>query len=96
MHGTIVCGVSDPAELAAAIQLAAALGARLGLRLVLVHVIADTRQVEHDGTEEPGTWASRRSWRRSPERSATQPRRASCSETASTGSRRPRPRKEPT
>ncbi|MGZ4338331.1 MAG: universal stress protein [Gaiellaceae bacterium] len=52
MHGTIVCGVSDPPEARAVIQLAAALGERLGMRLVLVHVIAPTRQVER---YEPGT-----------------------------------------
>ncbi|HKS79367.1 MAG TPA: universal stress protein [Gaiellaceae bacterium] len=39
MGGTIVCGVSEsPDELSAA-ELARALGARLGLRLVLVHVV---------------------------------------------------------
>ena len=51
MHGTIVCGVSDPPEAHPAIQLVAALGARLGLRVVFVHVIAGTREVEHDETE---------------------------------------------
>ena len=40
MHGTIVCGVADSAEGRAAPQLAAAVAARLGLRLVLVHVVA--------------------------------------------------------
>jgi nucleotide-binding universal stress UspA family protein len=38
MAGTIVCGVGDSAEGRDAIQLAAALSRRLGLRLVLVHV----------------------------------------------------------
>ena len=38
MHGTIVCGVVDAPEGRAAAQLGAALAARLGLRLVLVHV----------------------------------------------------------
>lgn len=54
MHGTIVCGVTDAAEGRAVAQLAAALAARIGLRLVLVHVIAGTSQVEHDETEEAG------------------------------------------
>jgi nucleotide-binding universal stress UspA family protein len=38
MRGTIVCGVTDSAEARAAVQLAAALAARLDLRLVLAHV----------------------------------------------------------
>jgi nucleotide-binding universal stress UspA family protein len=37
--GTIVCGVTDSPEGRAAAQLAGALSARLGLRLVLAHVI---------------------------------------------------------
>jgi nucleotide-binding universal stress UspA family protein len=37
--GTIVCGVDDLAEARPAAELASALGARLGLRLVLVHVL---------------------------------------------------------
>ena len=37
--GTIVCGVSESAEAGSAAQLAGALAARLGLRLVLVHVV---------------------------------------------------------
>src|SRR5580658_5278368 len=43
MAGTIVCGVGDSAEGRDAIQLAAALSRRLGLRLVLVHVRPKTR-----------------------------------------------------
>jgi nucleotide-binding universal stress UspA family protein len=39
MGGTIVCGVSDAPDGRVAAELARALGARLGLRLVLVHVI---------------------------------------------------------
>ena len=39
MHGTVVCGVTDSAESRGAAQLAAALAARLGLRLVLVRVV---------------------------------------------------------
>jgi nucleotide-binding universal stress UspA family protein len=39
MGGTIVCGVSETAEGRAAADLAGALGARLGLRLVLVSVV---------------------------------------------------------
>lgn len=41
MNGTIVCGVTDAPEGRAAAGLAGALAARLGLRLVLVEVIAD-------------------------------------------------------
>lgn len=43
MHGTIVCGVTATPEARAAAQLAGALAMRLGLRLVLVHVV-DTRE----------------------------------------------------
>ena len=39
MAGTIVCGVSDSAEEKEAVELADALGSRLGLRLVLVSVV---------------------------------------------------------
>jgi len=39
MGGTIVCGVAETQEGRTAAELAGALGARLGLRLVLVHVI---------------------------------------------------------
>jgi nucleotide-binding universal stress UspA family protein len=39
MGGTIVCGVTDAAGGENAPQLARAVGARLGLRLVLVHVV---------------------------------------------------------
>ena len=39
MGGTIVCGVSETADGRAAAELAGALGARLGLRLVLVSVL---------------------------------------------------------
>ena len=38
-YGTIVCGVTESTEGRSAAQLARALGARLGLRLVLVHVV---------------------------------------------------------
>ena len=41
MRGTIVCGVSDGVESRAAVQLAGALAARIGLRLVLVHIVTD-------------------------------------------------------
>lgn len=37
--GTIVCGITESAEGRLAAELAHALGARLGLRLVLVHVV---------------------------------------------------------
>ena len=39
MRGTIICGVSETPDGRVAAELARALGARLGLRLVLVHVI---------------------------------------------------------
>jgi len=39
MGGTIVCGVGDTPDGRTAAELARAVGARLGLRLVLVHVI---------------------------------------------------------
>lgn len=39
MSGTILCGVTDSDEGGAAAQLARALATRLGLRLVLVHVV---------------------------------------------------------
>jgi len=39
MGGTIVCGVTESAEGRGAAELTAALGARLALRVVLVHVI---------------------------------------------------------
>jgi nucleotide-binding universal stress UspA family protein len=39
MNGTIVCGVGDAPQRSDAAELAGALGARLGLRLVLVHVV---------------------------------------------------------
>jgi nucleotide-binding universal stress UspA family protein len=39
MGGTIVCGVSETPDGRSAVELARALGSRLGLRLVLVHVL---------------------------------------------------------
>jgi nucleotide-binding universal stress UspA family protein len=39
MSGTIVCGVADSPDARGAAELARAIGARLGLRLVLVHVV---------------------------------------------------------
>jgi nucleotide-binding universal stress UspA family protein len=39
MGGTILCGVTDSSDGRAAAQLAVALGERLGLRLVLAHVV---------------------------------------------------------
>jgi len=41
MGGTIVCGVTQSTDARDAAELARALGGRLGLRLVLVHVIDD-------------------------------------------------------
>jgi nucleotide-binding universal stress UspA family protein len=45
--GTIVCGVSGSAEAVSAAQLAGALAARLGLRLVLVHVVEGLPRAAH-------------------------------------------------
>jgi nucleotide-binding universal stress UspA family protein len=39
MGGTIICGVRESSEGRSAAELACAIGARLGLRLVLVHVV---------------------------------------------------------
>jgi len=39
MEGTLVCGVTETPDGRSAAELAQALGARLGLRLVLVHVV---------------------------------------------------------
>ena len=47
VHGTIVCGVTHAPEARAAAQLAGALGARLELRVVLVHV-ADPHRADVD------------------------------------------------
>ena len=49
--GTIVCGVAESPEGRSAVELARALGSRLGLRLVLVHVIDGV----HPGTEDSVT-----------------------------------------
>lgn len=46
--GTIVCGISESAEGRLAGELAHALGARLGLRLVLVHVIEGVPPGTHE------------------------------------------------
>jgi nucleotide-binding universal stress UspA family protein len=43
MAGTVLCGVTDSAEGHAAAQLAGALSERLGLRLVLAHVVDGVR-----------------------------------------------------
>ena len=44
MGGTIVCDVTDPLAGRSAADFAAALGARLGLRVVLVHVGAEAER----------------------------------------------------
>ena len=54
MRGTIVCGVNDSSQGRAAVEVAAELSERLGLRLVLVHVgdgIAARRGDGEDGDE---------------------------------------------
>lgn len=48
MGGTVVCGVTEAPDGLSAAELARALGARLGLRLVLVHVVDGVPQ----GTQE--------------------------------------------
>jgi nucleotide-binding universal stress UspA family protein len=48
MGGTIVCGVAETAAGRTAAELAGLLGARLGLRLVLVHVIDGVPAVSHE------------------------------------------------
>ena len=44
MGGTIVCAVSESSEARSAVELATALRARLGLRLVLVSVVDGVRR----------------------------------------------------
>jgi nucleotide-binding universal stress UspA family protein len=56
MSGTIVCDVTEPAAGRSAAEFAAALGARLDLRLVLVHVLTGVP----DGAEESLTARQRR------------------------------------
>jgi len=46
--GTIVCGVTESADGRSAAELAGALGARLGLRLVLVHVLEGVPPGTHE------------------------------------------------
>jgi nucleotide-binding universal stress UspA family protein len=57
MGGTIVCGVREPLAGRSAAELARAVGARLGLRLVLVHVVDGVLQ----GTEDSLTARQRHS-----------------------------------
>lgn len=57
MNGTIVCGVTESPDGRSAAQLAHALGQRLDLRLVLVHVVDGVP----DGTEESLSARQRRS-----------------------------------
>ena len=53
MRGTMVCGVSDSKEGRAAVELGVALSERLGLRLVLAHVVQGLypHDVKADGPE---------------------------------------------
>jgi nucleotide-binding universal stress UspA family protein len=53
MRGTMVCGVSDSDEGRAAVELGVDLSERLGLRLVLAHVVQGfyPHDVEEDGPE---------------------------------------------
>jgi nucleotide-binding universal stress UspA family protein len=48
MGGTIVCGVAETPDGRSAADLARALGGRLGLRLVLVHVVDGVPAETHD------------------------------------------------
>lgn len=54
MTGTILCGVTDTSEGRGAAQLAAALGERLGLRLVLAHVVDVPPATEESVTARQG------------------------------------------
>lgn len=51
MHGTLVCAVTDGAENDDAVAQAIALSERLGLRLVLAHVVDGIATVGNDGDE---------------------------------------------
>jgi nucleotide-binding universal stress UspA family protein len=51
MRGTIVCGVDDTEEGRGALELAAELSERLGLRLVLAHVVEGIPSLDVDGDE---------------------------------------------
>lgn len=51
MHGTLVCAVTDGAENDDAVAQAAALSERLGLRLVLAHVVDGIATLGDDGDE---------------------------------------------
>jgi nucleotide-binding universal stress UspA family protein len=51
MRGTIVCGVDDTEEGRGALELAAELSERLGLRLVLAHVVEAIPSLDVDGGE---------------------------------------------
>jgi nucleotide-binding universal stress UspA family protein len=51
MRGTIVCGVDDTEEGRRALELAAELSERLGLRLVLAHVVEGISSLDVDGDE---------------------------------------------
>ena len=47
-RGTVVCGVTESPDGRGAAELAGALGTRLGLRLVLVHVVDGVPTGTHD------------------------------------------------
>jgi nucleotide-binding universal stress UspA family protein len=51
MRGTIVCGVNDTEEGRRALEVAADLSGRLGLRLVLAHVVEGMASRDGDGDE---------------------------------------------
>ena len=51
-HGTLVCGVTDSAHGRAAAQLTAAISARVGLRLVLAHVVEARPRSHREAVDE--------------------------------------------
>jgi nucleotide-binding universal stress UspA family protein len=55
MGGTIVCDVTDPQAGRSAAEFAAALGARLGLRVVLVYVGSEAKRLDPDLTPQAET-----------------------------------------
>src|SRR5207302_8867617 len=61
MGGTILCGVTDSSDGRAAAQLAVALGERLGLRLVLAHVVDVPAGSEESVTARKGQAGAERS-----------------------------------
>jgi nucleotide-binding universal stress UspA family protein len=59
VRGTLVCGVNDSEDGRSALELAAALSERLGLRLVLAHISDGIAPVAGDGEESVSMKANR-------------------------------------